>query len=70
MNFLVRFKNLEICLDEEEEVSNLEEEASMPIEELLAKYKSEGGLAIKRLKDGKFIFICFLCILYHCIILN
>lgn len=38
--------------EEEEEVSNLEEEASMPIEELLAKYKSEGGLAIKRIKDG------------------
>ncbi|XP_034251807.1 probable protein phosphatase CG10417 isoform X2 [Thrips palmi] len=38
--------------EEEEEVSNLEEEACMPIEELLAKYKSEGGLAIKRLKDG------------------
>ena len=37
--------------DEEENVSNLAEEASMPIEQLLAKYQNDGGIA-KKLKDG------------------
>ncbi|KAJ1530442.1 hypothetical protein ONE63_005347 [Megalurothrips usitatus] len=39
--------------EDDENVNNLAEEASMPIEELLAKYQSEGGLAaIKKLRDG------------------
>lgn len=39
--------------DDDDDMSNLKEEASMPIEELLAKYHSEGGLGgLKKLKDG------------------
>lgn len=39
--------------DDDENVNNLHEEACMPIEELLAKYKSEGGLAKKLMAGGQ-----------------